>query len=54
VHTAALAVDPTRWEAVRFILWRESAPADEETTERYEVLHLSEPEINALPEGRAW
>jgi hypothetical protein len=54
VHTAALAVDPTSWELVRFILWRESVPADEETTECYEVLHLAEPEINALSEGRAW
>ncbi|MGW0226962.1 DUF4865 family protein [Actinopolymorpha singaporensis] len=51
VHTAALAVDPHHWQAVWFVLWRDSVPADAEiaetatatATERYEVLHLSAP-----------
>ena len=52
VHTAALAIDPSRWELVRFILWEDAVPADEDATERYEVLHVSRPELDALPEGR--
>ncbi|MFD2081083.1 DUF4865 family protein [Actinopolymorpha cephalotaxi] len=49
VHSAVLAVDPHHWQAVRFVLWRDEAPADggeptaEELTERYEVLRLSMP-----------
>lgn len=54
VHTAALAVDPTTWETVRFMLWRTEAPADEDATERYEVLHLSAPGMDGLPEGLTW
>jgi hypothetical protein len=54
VHTAALGVDPSGWRLVRFLLWQDAVPADEDATERYEVLHLSKPELDALPEGRAW
>ncbi|MGW3151482.1 DUF4865 family protein [Streptomyces sp. NPDC001177] len=54
VHTAALAIDPHHWQVVRFILWKEAAAPDEAATERYEVLHLSAPGLNALPDGRAW
>ncbi|MBZ4018927.1 DUF4865 family protein [Streptomyces purpurogeneiscleroticus] len=43
VHTAALAVDPHHWHLMRFVLWTGAVPADEDTTERYEVLHLSAP-----------
>ncbi|MFC4335802.1 DUF4865 family protein [Salininema proteolyticum] len=53
VHTAALAVDPHRWEAVEFVLWNAHAPEDP-AAERYEVLHVSEPGLDGLPEGRAW
>ena len=53
-HRAALAVDPTGWELVRFLLWEDAVPADEDATERYEVLYLSQPELDKLPEGRAW
>ncbi|WP_371617081.1 DUF4865 family protein [Streptomyces sp. NBC_00454] len=58
VHTAALAADPRSWQLLRFVLW-EAAPegdgdADWDATERYEVLHLSAPELEALPAGRAW
>jgi hypothetical protein len=53
VHTAALAVDPHRWQLMRFVLWRDAAP-DTAGAERYRVLHLSAPGLDALPEGRAW
>ncbi|MCC3772313.1 DUF4865 family protein [Streptomyces sp. UNOC14_S4] len=43
VHTTALAVDPLRWQLLRFTLWRDAVPHDEPATERYELLHLSEP-----------
>lgn len=39
VHSTALAVDPQRWELVRFTLWTESPPESAGT--RYEVLHVS-------------
>lgn len=42
VHTAAIAVDPDRWEAVRFVLWRDEP---EEAGTRYEVRHLSAPDL---------
>lgn len=46
VHTTALAIDPHRWEAVRFTLWT-TAP-DEDTDVRYRVLHLSQPNLDQL------
>ncbi|UNS99858.1 DUF4865 family protein [Streptomyces tubbatahanensis] len=54
VHTAALAVDPHHWQLLRFVLWADSCAPDEEATERYEVLHLSAPGLDDLPEGRGW
>jgi hypothetical protein len=54
VHTAVLAVDPRDWQLLRFILWEDSVPSDEDATERYEVLHLSAPGLAELPEGRVW
>ncbi|QLE73589.1 DUF4865 family protein [Streptomyces rectiverticillatus] len=45
VHTAALAVDPYHWQLLRFVLWQEAVPDGEDVTERYEVLHLSAPEL---------
>ncbi|WP_369200362.1 DUF4865 family protein [Streptomyces sp. PU-14G] len=54
VHTAALAVDPHHWELLRFVVWADSSAPDEEATERYEVLHLSAPGLDGLPEGRGW
>ncbi|MGI5242432.1 DUF4865 family protein [Dactylosporangium sp. CA-139066] len=44
LHTAAVAFDPYRWQAVRFALWTTPEPDDPQATERYEVLHLSAPE----------
>jgi Domain of unknown function (DUF4865) len=54
VHTAALAIDPRDWRLVRFALWQDTVPADEDTTERYELVHLSAPSLAALPNGRHW
>jgi Domain of unknown function (DUF4865) len=54
VHTAALAVDPGTWQLVRFVLWEGAVPAGHDATERYEVLHLTAPDLAALPHGRAW
>jgi hypothetical protein len=54
VHTAALAIDPRHWELLRFVLWADTVPLDEEATERYEVLHLSAPGLAELPTGQCW
>ncbi|MBO2454644.1 DUF4865 family protein [Actinomadura barringtoniae] len=43
VHTAALAVDPSTWQLLRVVLWEHAVPADEQATERYEVMHVSTP-----------
>ncbi|MFI6152620.1 DUF4865 family protein [Kitasatospora sp. NPDC051170] len=53
LHTAAVAVDPDRWELLRFALWHGPAPEDVPGT-RYQVLHLSRPELTRLPAGRHW
>ncbi|MFC8716014.1 DUF4865 family protein [Kitasatospora sp. NPDC057198] len=53
VHTAVLALDPSRWQLLRFTLW-DAAPAEDPTAELFAVPHLSAPELSALPEGRAW
>ncbi len=47
VHTAALVADPKDWRLVRFVLWANEMPADEDG-ERFEVLHLSAPDIDEL------
>ena len=54
VHTAALAVDPQHWRLLRFVVWQDAVPAQEEFTQRYEVLHLSAPGLAGLPNGRHW
>ncbi|KAA2261951.1 DUF4865 family protein [Solihabitans fulvus] len=48
VHTAALAVDPRDWRLLRFVLWADAVPPEEDATERYEVLHVSTPELAEL------
>ncbi|SEG90213.1 protein of unknown function [Actinacidiphila yanglinensis] len=53
LHSAALLVDPRHWEVLRFTLWRGAAP-DEPDGERFQVLHLSRPELDSLPTGRQW
>ncbi|MFG2602248.1 DUF4865 family protein [Streptomyces sp. NPDC048514] len=49
---AAAAVDPHRWELVRFSLWEDDAP--ETAGEVFEVLHLSAPGRELIPRGRQW
>jgi hypothetical protein len=52
LHSVAVALDPHRWELLRFALWeQDTAPADEDDT-AYQVLHLSHPELDALPADR--
>ncbi|MFJ9951621.1 DUF4865 family protein [Kitasatospora sp. NPDC091207] len=53
LHTAAVAVDPDRWELLRVALWTGPAPEADPGT-RYRVLHLSAPELDRLPAGRHW
>ncbi|MGW2250421.1 DUF4865 family protein [Kitasatospora sp. NPDC001660] len=53
LHTAAVAVDPSRWELLHVALWCGEAPDDAPGT-RYRVLHLSRPELDLLPAGRHW
>jgi hypothetical protein len=49
---AAAAVDTGRWELVHFSLWEHGTPkADGDV---FEVLHLSAPGRDRLPEGRQW
>jgi hypothetical protein len=54
VYGAALAVDPSHWRLLRFVLWKQDVPAEETATERYEVLHLSTPGLTELPAGQGW
>ncbi|WP_192257935.1 DUF4865 family protein [Mesorhizobium silamurunense] len=53
VHTAALALDAQRWQIIQFVAWN-IPPQDDEMAERYEILHTSTPDIDALPKGRGW
>ncbi|MGW3177888.1 DUF4865 family protein [Kitasatospora sp. NPDC001119] len=53
LHTAAVAVDPSRWELLSFALWHGPVPEDAPGV-RYQVLHLSRPELDRLPAGRHW
>ncbi|MEU3709834.1 DUF4865 family protein [Streptomyces catenulae] len=52
VHTTAMAYSPADWEIVHVTLWTGEAPED--AGDRYQVLHLSAPDIGALGEGRLW
>jgi hypothetical protein len=51
VVSAALAVDPRHWELVHLTLWEGPSRA---VGDRFEVLHLCEPERSALRRGRQW
>ncbi|MFJ4681281.1 DUF4865 family protein [Kitasatospora sp. NPDC088783] len=61
VHTAVLALDPSGWELLRFVL-RSDEPADvpsadpaaDPATTLFRLPHLSAPELSAFPEGRVW
>ena len=52
MHSTVLAVDPRTWELVCFTLWDHDAPDADGA--RYEVLHLSSPELGELRTGRHW
>ncbi len=56
LHTAALTLDPRRWELTRFALWADATAATEDTedTEDYQVLHVCMPGPAPLPAGRRW
>ncbi|MFC4036990.1 DUF4865 family protein [Dactylosporangium siamense] len=45
VHTAALAFDPRDWQLLLVTLWADQVPANDPADDRYEVLHLSAPEL---------
>ncbi|NGN65905.1 DUF4865 family protein [Streptomyces sp. A7024] len=45
LHSATVAIDPRHWELVRCTLWDGAAPED--AGDRYEVLYLCTPEIDA-------
>ncbi|MGP3945398.1 MULTISPECIES: DUF4865 family protein [Streptomyces] len=53
VHATALGIDPRGWELIHFTLWEDSAPPSE-PGDRYQVLHLSAPDLDGLPRGRQW
>ncbi|MEU8724859.1 DUF4865 family protein [Streptomyces antimycoticus] len=53
VHATALGIDPRGWELIHFTLWEDCAPPSE-PGDRYHVLHLSAPDLSALPRGRQW
>ncbi|MFD9127576.1 DUF4865 family protein [Kitasatospora sp. NPDC059571] len=48
LHSAAVAVDPDRWELLHLALWQDTPPPGAEGT-RYRVLHLSRPGLDLLP-----
>ncbi|MDH6114083.1 hypothetical protein P3T36_002904 [Kitasatospora sp. MAP12-15] len=55
VHSTALAIDTERWELVTFTLWVEQPDgADGADGDHYQVLHLSSPELDNLPQRRHW
>lgn len=54
VHSVAVAVDVSHWRLLEFALWESTVPADVSVDERYQVLHLSRPGIEELPQGWCW
>ncbi|MFI1336537.1 DUF4865 family protein [Streptomyces sp. NPDC020845] len=53
VHSTALGIDPRGWELLHFTLWADTAPPGT-PGDRYQVLHLSAPDLARLPRGRQW
>lgn len=53
LHIAVAGIDPHRWELVQFSLWTE-APPEHVVGTRFEVLHLSAPELDQVHTGREW
>ncbi|MGY1651042.1 DUF4865 family protein [Geodermatophilus sp. SYSU D01119] len=53
-HSRAVAVDPSRWELVRYVLWS-AVPGDVPAgVTPFDVLHASTPHLADLPTGRLW
>jgi len=46
-YASAAGIDPRGWQFVQFTLWEDEPPRDAEGI-RYEVLHLSVPELDQL------
>ncbi|MCC9305529.1 DUF4865 family protein [Kitasatospora sp. RB6PN24] len=53
VHSAAVAIDTTRWELVTLTLGTDEVTG-QLPGEQYRVHHLSMPELTELPQGRHW
>jgi hypothetical protein len=54
MHSTAVAVDPLRWEVVRYVLWSRVPDGWDPETTPFDVLHASTPELADLPTGRLW
>src|SRR4051794_8285469 len=54
VHSQAVAVDPDRWELVRFTLWAAVPDRLDPSSTAFDVLHISTPQLDELATGRLW
>jgi hypothetical protein len=54
VHSQAVAVDPARWEVVRFTLWTTPPARIAPDEVAFDVLHASAPYLKELPVGQLW
>ena len=54
VHSQALAVDPGRWQAVRFTLWTAAPARLDPAWTGFDLLHVSAPGLEKLTTGRLW
>ncbi len=48
IHSVTVAVDPTEWEIVTFVLWTARTRIEVDAGDRYEVVHLSKPGLDVL------
>ncbi|SFT83918.1 protein of unknown function [Geodermatophilus amargosae] len=53
-HSRAVAVDPARWELVRFTLWTAAPDRVPAGATAFDVLHASTPCLEQLTRGRLW
>ncbi len=53
-HSQAVAVDPSRWELVRFVLWSAVPDTVPAGSTPFDLLHASTPHLTDLPTGRLW
>ena len=53
-HSRAVAVDPARWELVRFTLWDAVPDRVPGGATAFDVLHASTPCLEQLRRGRLW